>query len=730
MVAAIGRETRVAAANAMLNYLVQHAGNAVAQQAIAARGQKAGPLWTKAYSGLAGLYNASNTAPVRAAFTGLLGDMTIGARIGKPVDRDQQLAGDLWFYYGGRYGEYLGATKQAAAADYLPAIVEATPGRSEAYFTLAEYFHDSGDEAKASADYASALQLNPLRADVHDRLAVLAAHAGRNDQAVAEWKLALAAFNGAMNRAHIPPTFWNDLSDTLHHIGDARQLAALREDIDKLLRLYVRRNGSFQAEPLMQAVLAASPDAAGGVAWIADLSRSAADPVQFLGSILNASWIPESQKDVLYSRIVESSQAQVAQSFGDQQVHAQDQLWTWQIAWANDLLARKENSPAAGIVAAFSAEARKARFNEVLPLELRVAARARTLPATLARLEEPLPFDQLRNASVELSKDGDEASARRVMEFVYVHRLGQGDLAPSTFLGLAEIRLKENDAPAALALLRRMTLVSGEAFANLDPAAALLEKAGRPEAAEFLTALAKAEPWNAGARERLAALQGSGAALTAVAKMDQTAYQMRVAAALAIRRLKSEPLTGTDAELVSLSSQDAFTETAVNRPNFAWSRLEAASSARDAAARERLLSAFLAIDPRAVQPKVDLFRAALEARHDALAIAVARQLVRGVSDESMFTPWEADAFFNGASQNDRLSMARGLGEAQQRLGNLRAAALYFQIAQHIQPQEPVQRSLAAVLARLALDAKNEARRPVITDALEQDRLVRPKVSVR
>ena len=45
------------------------------------------------------------------AFLAALGDDTIGVRLSKPVDRDQQLAGNTWFYYGSRYGEYLGTTK-------------------------------------------------------------------------------------------------------------------------------------------------------------------------------------------------------------------------------------------------------------------------------------------------------------------------------------------------------------------------------------------------------------------------------------------------------------------------------------------------------------------------------------------------------------------------------------------------------------------------------------------
>jgi hypothetical protein len=59
--------------------------------------------------------------------------------------------------------------------------------------------------------------------------------------------------------------------------------------------------------------------------------------------------------------------------------------------------------------------------------------------------------------------------------------------------------------PAALALLRRMTLVSGQPFENLETAAALLEKAGRhAEAAEFLASRVRAVPWDAPAAVRLA----------------------------------------------------------------------------------------------------------------------------------------------------------------------------------------------------------------------------------
>ncbi len=712
-------------ANAILNYLIDHGTEAAARQGIAARGQTAGPLWTKAYTALAGLYFGNASAPVSVAFTGMLGDMTIGSRIGKPVDRNQQLAGDQWFYYGSRYGEYLGATKQPGAEDFLPSMVEATPGRAGAYFELAEYTHDP-------ADYRRALDLDPARAEIHDRLAQLAFEAGRRDEAVQEWKLALAGFAQMMDRARVSPKFWGDLEITLRHIGAAKALPLLRDDAERILRLYIRRNGSFQVEPLLEGALAASADAAAGVTWIADLSVAAADPVQFLGAVVDRSWIPQAQKDILYRRIVEAAQEQFAQSLGEPRLNAQEQILTWQLAWIEYLLERQENTRASQILSALPADVRKQRFRQVVPLEIRIAARLRNLPAQLARYEDPLPLDSLRDAANELTKHGDAPAARRVLEFVYYRRLQAGNFDASNFLGLAEIRLAEVDAAGAMALLRRMALISGDAFSSLAPAAALMERTGHPnEAAEFLTALVKAEPWNADAHQRLAQIQGSVADLTAIAKSTSAPYPVRVQAALALRKLKAPALTGTDSELELLSSPAVLTEVEVSKPYYAEARLQAAAESRDAAARERLLQAAIAIDPKRSETKLDLFRVALAAHHDQYVVAVAAQLTPSyLSNERDFSSWVADGFLAELPLPDRVAIARGLGEANQRLGDLRAALFYNQIALRLAPTDAVRRNLETLRAQLENEAANLARRPVVSDNLDQDRLVRPKVGLR
>lgn len=478
--------------------------------------------------------------------------------------------------------------------------------------------------------------------------------------------------------------------------------------------------------------MGAAGDPGAGVEWIGELSRSAVEPVSFLSSLLQQQWIPEAQLDILYRRLVESAQAKTARTFGDEQTNAQSEVWRWQIQWAEYLLKRGENQRAAQIVAGFSEAARKQLRGEIIELEIRVAARTGRIAAQLARYKEPVPVEDLRRAAATLSRDGEAAAARTVLEFIYDRALSEGDLGATNFLGLAEIRLQENRLADAMTLLRRMVLVSGEGFANLDPAAVLLEKTGHAaEATEFLASLTEAEPWNMDARERLAAAQNSSDALAGVAKSGAVPYRVRVAAAAAIRKMNAPALSGTDAELVLLSAQNPPAEAVASQPYFLAARVEAAHATQDAAARERLLGGAVAFDPVNVGLKIELFRAALEARHDAMAVGIAQNLLpQFLGEDTAFTSWNADAFLNEAPHGEQVAMARGLAQAEERLGNLRAALLYAQIAQRIEPDAATGRSLNAVRVRVEVEAKNEARRPVIRDPLEQDRLVHPKAGAR
>ena len=119
------------------DYAVAHGSAALSHAVVQARGKARQPVWNKAYNALVGLYFAEPTPDVNNAFLAALGDDPISARLSKPVDRNQQLAGNIWFYYGSRYGEYLGTSKLGHPEDFLPAILEESPATASGYLTLA-----------------------------------------------------------------------------------------------------------------------------------------------------------------------------------------------------------------------------------------------------------------------------------------------------------------------------------------------------------------------------------------------------------------------------------------------------------------------------------------------------------------------------------------------------------------------------------------------------------------
>jgi hypothetical protein len=114
-------------AETVAQFLVANGKPDQALAGIAARSQLP-PVWKKAYTGLTGFICANILRWCATAFAGALGgDATIGERIAHPADRDEQLAGEVWFYYGSRYGEYLDEEKDAQAEGYLEAELEHTP---------------------------------------------------------------------------------------------------------------------------------------------------------------------------------------------------------------------------------------------------------------------------------------------------------------------------------------------------------------------------------------------------------------------------------------------------------------------------------------------------------------------------------------------------------------------------------------------------------------------------
>src|SRR6185369_3303658 len=114
-------------------------------------------------------------------------------------------------------------------------------------------------------------------------------------------------------------------------------------------------------------------------------------------------------------------------------------------------------------------------------------------------------LEVLREVALAFQRNGQRPAARKLFEYVYAQEIAEHRLSAANILGLAEIRLQDGDTRGALQLLRRLALVVGVPFENLEPAASLLSKTGHhAEAVEFLSQLLKATPWDERIRLKLA----------------------------------------------------------------------------------------------------------------------------------------------------------------------------------------------------------------------------------
>jgi hypothetical protein len=177
--------------------------------------------------------------------------------------------------------------------------------------------------------------------------------------------------------------------------------------------------------------------------------------------------------------------------------------------------------------------------------------------------------------------------------------------------------------------------------------------------------------------------------------------------------------------VIALSSQQLSADVRNVYPYASALGAAVAAAQRDPAIQERLLLAVAAVDVDT--PKLPIFKAALAARHDALADSIGRAMLPAYTrDRTEFAPNETETFLRFMPDPDRLTVARGLGEVNQRLGNTRVALKFYLIAQGIQASDPVKRTTDALRAQLDLESRNAARRPLVSDNIDQDHLVRPR----
>ena len=252
-------------------------------------------------------------------------------------------------------------SKQGDPEEFLPAMLEQSPASASGYLTVADYYFDSGDTARAIADYEHALELAPGRADVHDSLAMAYYKQGARAEAIAQWKQVFSTLAQQVNSQRVPESFWTDFSRTCEHLRSRKVFNDLKPDVDALLRAYLHRNGNYRSNALLHSAYLALSDPAAATNWLLDLASAADDPTTVLADVVEASWIPLAQRAPIYQRILQARQDAVSKAEGLQKESAQQILRSWQVRWIKYLVVTKQYTMAGDVIATLSPEKRASR---------------------------------------------------------------------------------------------------------------------------------------------------------------------------------------------------------------------------------------------------------------------------------------------------------------------------------------------------------------------------------
>lgn len=780
-----------AVADAAANYAVAHATQAQALAAVSNRARKLPAVCGPATASLVVTNFASPTTTTAAASLpyfaqSLRYDDTIATRLTKPFSPTRELAGDNWFFYASRFGIFLATVPKAAllpdSEDYLRAELERAPSAVAAYLHLARSYADTANDMAAITEYNRVLELAPNNPAVHDEFAVVLYRANRREDATAHWRTALTL----MAKRQTGETFFNAFRSITQHLQQRGIFATLQPEVEAVLRAYLKTNGNYRSNEVLQDVFTASATPADGLNLVLALSSTAADQDQVLSDLNNASWLSiPARQSILVKRLDLARRQPVSDSYNP--------LRDIRLRLLQSYMAQQQDAQAQALIDSIPANERDVPAIQQARIILAAhAGRLASLIAGYRTAPDNAPsLDVLTGAANQLDSPGnsgkpDATSARALREFLFDQKQLTHALNSTDFLALAKSRIEANDLPGAIELLHRLSLrppdqplyslATPDPYSNTDSAASLLESTKHyAEAIRFLISLVQSVPWNSTYRLRLAEAHlkspnPSPAAplLTALAMDNLASYETRLQAARDLATLAATT-TGSDlgsGELNLLASPTPITPTAARQPYFSVARtVSAAYSQTSKQDRVALLREAIAIDPNgaaADRARLDLLLTFTAADTASATLAIYKQIASVPSQPASDAESDADAttpaeepvedsyaaeatnspgpmFFPSAlvSTLDRptqIRLAVLLASAFNRDHNTAQSLFYDQLAVNIDAQNPkpdaaVVKRLADYKATLALEQKNALRRPLIHADLDQSNLVRPRLTL-
>ena len=180
-----------------------------------------------------------------------------------------------------------------------------------------------------------------------------------------------------------------------------------------MLHIYLARNGSYRAEPLLRAGYQAQGNS---MEWLLDITTAASDPEYLLSTVRESDWILKSQRSQLLAHILELVRSKA-------QAHPGEDTWELDQAESNLISSLLDDKKFAETRAELSRiPDQKRRTSPWLGADLRIADADGSLARLIAQWrkhpESAPASNDLRNAVNLLS----EPSKRIVLRFVYEQR--------------------------------------------------------------------------------------------------------------------------------------------------------------------------------------------------------------------------------------------------------------------------------------------------------------------
>ncbi|HME57209.1 MAG TPA: hypothetical protein VKF63_02650, partial [Terracidiphilus sp.] len=102
--------------------------------------------------------------------------------------------------------------------------------------------------------------------------------------------------------SRLSESFWGDFAQVVGDVAAHGQYATISKQVDAMLHVYLKRNGEYRVEELLEAGYHAHGDS---MDWLLETVTAAHDPSSVLGAIQRNKWIAKGQVSQLLARRVE-----------------------------------------------------------------------------------------------------------------------------------------------------------------------------------------------------------------------------------------------------------------------------------------------------------------------------------------------------------------------------------------------------------------------------------------